>query len=69
MQSAPRAHEVRPKCGDAPNDGATSGDGEEGIMEAGKSRFRFGYQATFDKPNGLIDRAREAESAGFDISS
>jgi probable F420-dependent oxidoreductase len=31
------------------------------------SGFRFGYQATFDDPSQLIDRARDAESAGFDI--
>ncbi len=29
--------------------------------------FRFGYQASLDEPTALIDRVREAESAGFDI--
>ncbi len=36
-------------------------------MKREASGFRFGYQATLDEPAQLIDRAREAESAGFDI--
>ncbi len=36
-------------------------------MNRGGMEFRFGYQAALDEPAGLIDRAREAESAGFDI--
>jgi probable F420-dependent oxidoreductase len=36
-------------------------------VKAAGSGFRFGYQATFDEPAQLIHRAREAESAGFDI--
>jgi probable F420-dependent oxidoreductase len=33
-------------------------------MELG---FRFGYQATFGEPADLLDRARAAEAAGFDV--
>lgn len=36
-------------------------------MRRGEVRFRFGYQANLDDPVRLIERAREAESAGFDI--
>ena len=36
-------------------------------MNRGGVQFRFGYQASPDEPARLIDRAREAESAGFDI--
>jgi probable F420-dependent oxidoreductase len=36
-------------------------------MRAQELGFRFGYQATLDDPVDLVDRAREAEAAGFDI--
>ena len=36
-------------------------------MRRGEVAFRFGYQASLDDPVRLIERAREAESAGFDI--
>jgi probable F420-dependent oxidoreductase len=37
------------------------------VVRPDEMEFRFGYQASLGAPARLVERAREAESAGFDI--